>query len=179
MIPNMYKIAGELTPCAIHVTARTLATHALSIFGDHSDVMACRQCGWAMLASNSPQEAQDLAAIAHASTLRTRIPVLHFFDGFRTSHEVNTVVRIGDETLRTLTDAEAPCRVPPPQPHPGSSRPPRHRPESGRVLPGPRNHQPVLRCRSAITQEVMDEFAKLTGAHTTCLTTKAIPRLSA
>jgi len=87
MIPNMYKIAGELTPCVIHVTARTLATHALSIFGDHSDVMACRQCGWAMLASNSPQEAQDLAAIAHASTLRTRIPVLHFFDGFRTSHE--------------------------------------------------------------------------------------------
>ena len=107
MIPNMYKIAGELTPCVIHVSARTLATHALSIFGDHSDVMACRPCGWTMLASNSPQEAHDLAAIAHASTLLTRVPVLHFFDGFRTSHEVNTVSRLSDDTLRALIDADA------------------------------------------------------------------------
>src|SRR5438046_4517784 len=79
MIPNMYKIAGELTPFVMHVTARALATHALSIFGDHSDVMACRQTGFAMLCSGSVQEAQDMAAIAHAATLRTRIPFVHFF----------------------------------------------------------------------------------------------------
>src|ERR1700754_1785136 len=88
MIPNMYKIAGELSPFTMHVTARTLATHALSIFGDHSDVMACRQTGFALLCSNSVQEAHDMAAVAHAATLETRIPFLHFFDGFRTSHEV-------------------------------------------------------------------------------------------
>src|SRR5436309_4069616 len=88
MIPNMYKIAGELTPFVMHVAARTLATHALSIFGDHSDVMACRATGFAMLASGSVQEAQDLAAVAHAATLESRIPFLHFFDGFRTSHEL-------------------------------------------------------------------------------------------
>ena len=88
MIPNMYKIAGELTPFVMHVAARTLATHALSIFGDHSDVMACRQTGFAMLCSNSVQEAHDFAAVAHAATLESRIPFLHFFDGFRTSHEV-------------------------------------------------------------------------------------------
>lgn len=84
MLPNMFKIAGELTPAVIHVAARTVATHALSIFGDHSDVMAARSTGWAMLASSSVQEAQDLAAIAHAASLRTRVPFLHFFDGFRT-----------------------------------------------------------------------------------------------
>src|SRR3954469_6508605 len=88
MIPNMYKIAGELTPFVMHVAARTLATHALSIFGDHSDVMACRATGFALLASGSVQEAQDLAAVAHAATLQSRIPFLHFFDGFRTSHEL-------------------------------------------------------------------------------------------
>ncbi|HYN22055.1 MAG TPA: pyruvate:ferredoxin (flavodoxin) oxidoreductase, partial [Thermoanaerobaculia bacterium] len=88
MIPNMYKIAGELTPFVMHVAARTLATHALSIFGDHSDVMACRQTGFAMLASGSVQEAHDFALIAEAATLHSRIPFLHFFDGFRTSHEL-------------------------------------------------------------------------------------------
>src|SRR4029453_15750740 len=88
MIPNMYKIAGELTPFTMHVAARALATHALSIFGDHSDVMACRQTGFALLCSNSVQEAHDMAAVAHAATLETRVPFLHFFDGFRTSHEV-------------------------------------------------------------------------------------------
>ena len=89
MIPNMYKIAGELTAFCMHVAARTVATHALSIFGDHSDVMACRQTGFAMLASGSPQEAHDLALVAQAATLRARVPFLHFFDGFRTSHEVS------------------------------------------------------------------------------------------
>ena len=107
MIPNMYKIAGELTPFAMHVAARTLATHALSIFGDHSDVMACRQTGFALLASGSVQEAQDFAAIAHAATLRSRIPFLHFFDGFRTSHEVAKIEELSDEELRALIDEEA------------------------------------------------------------------------
>lgn len=86
MIPTMFKVAGELTPTVFHVTARTVATHALSIFGDHSDVMAVRSTGWALLASSSVQEVQDLALIAHASTLKSRVPFLHFFDGFRTSH---------------------------------------------------------------------------------------------
>jgi len=104
MIPNMYKIAGELTPFCMHVAARTLATHALSIFGDHSDVMACRQTGFALLASASVQEAHDLAGIAHAATLRTRIPFLHFFDGFRTSHEIATIESLGDEDLRAMID---------------------------------------------------------------------------
>ncbi|MBS1805282.1 MAG: pyruvate:ferredoxin (flavodoxin) oxidoreductase [Acidobacteria bacterium] len=104
MIPNMYKIAGELTPATMHVTARTLATHALSIFGDHSDVMACRSTGWAMLASNSVQEAHDLALIAQIATLESRIPFIHFFDGFRTSHEVDKIYPIEDETIRALLD---------------------------------------------------------------------------
>jgi pyruvate-ferredoxin/flavodoxin oxidoreductase len=104
MIPNMYKIAGELTSYAMHVSARTLATHALSIFGDHSDVMACRQTGFALLASASVQEAQDLAAIAHVATLASRIPFLHFFDGFRTSHELAKITEISDDDLRALLD---------------------------------------------------------------------------
>ena len=102
MIPNMYKIAGELSPFTMHVAARTLATHALSIFGDHSDVMACRQTGFALLCSNSVQEAHDMAAIAHACTLETRIPFLHFFDGFRTSHEVAKIEELSDDDLRLL-----------------------------------------------------------------------------
>ena len=104
MIPNMFKIAGELTPATMHVTARTLATHALSIFGDHSDVMACRSTGWAMLASNSVQEVADLALVAQIATLESRIPFIHFFDGFRTSHEVGKILPISDETLRALLD---------------------------------------------------------------------------
>src|SRR5215470_15339648 len=107
MIPNMYKIAGELSPFAMHVTARTLATHALSIFGDHSDVMACRQTGFALLCSNSVQEAHDMAAVAHAATLESRIPFLHFFDGFRTSHEVSKIEEISDDDLRSLISEEA------------------------------------------------------------------------
>jgi pyruvate-ferredoxin/flavodoxin oxidoreductase len=102
MIPNMYKIAGELTAFTMHVAARTLATHALSIFGDHSDVMACRQTGFAMLCSGSVQEAHDFAAIAHAATLQLRIPFLHFFDGFRTSHEVAKIEQLTDDDLRSM-----------------------------------------------------------------------------
>src|SRR6202162_5907351 len=107
MIPNMYKIAGELTPAVIHVAARSLATHALSIFGDHSDVMAARMTGFALLSSDSVQEAHDLAAIAHASTLETRIPFLHFFDGFRTSHELNNLSLLSDDDLRIMIDSQA------------------------------------------------------------------------
>jgi pyruvate-ferredoxin/flavodoxin oxidoreductase len=104
MIPNMYKIAGELTPFCMHVAARAIATHALSIFGDHSDVMACRQTGFAMLASASVQEAHDLACIAHAATLECRVPILHFFDGFRTSHEIATIEALDDDDLRFMLD---------------------------------------------------------------------------
>jgi pyruvate-ferredoxin/flavodoxin oxidoreductase len=104
MIPTMYKIAGELTPTVVHVAARALATQALSIFGDHSDVMATRATGFAMLASASVQEAGDMAAIAHAAALESRVPFLHFFDGFRTSHEVAKVQAIGDDVLRALID---------------------------------------------------------------------------
>ncbi len=102
MIPNMYKIAGELMPFCLHVTARALATHALSIFGDHSDVMACRQTGFAILAGGSVQEAQDTAVISQMVTLRSRVPFLHFFDGFRTSHEVSKIALLGDDDLRAL-----------------------------------------------------------------------------
>ena len=91
MIPNMYKIAGELLPGVFHVSARALASHALSIFGDHSDVMACRQTGFAMLASTNPQESMDLAAVAHLAAIKGRVPFLHFFDGFRTSHEMQNI----------------------------------------------------------------------------------------
>jgi pyruvate-ferredoxin/flavodoxin oxidoreductase len=104
MIPNMFKIAGELTPATMHVTARTLATHALSIFGDHSDVMACRSTGWAMLASNSVQEVADMALVAQIATLESRIPFIHFFDGFRTSHEVGKILPISDETIGAILD---------------------------------------------------------------------------
>src|SRR5690349_21174726 len=100
MVPNMNKIAGELTPAVFHVSARTLATHALSIFGDHSDVMSCRTAGWAMLCSNSVQEAMDLALVAHAASIDSRIPFLHFYDGFRTSHEVNKIEMLDEADLR-------------------------------------------------------------------------------
>jgi len=104
MIPNMYKIAGELMATVFHVAARAIAAHALSIFGDHSDVMAARSTGWAMLASSSVQEVMDLALIAHAATLEARVPFIHFFDGFRTSHEVTKIEQLLDEDLRTMLD---------------------------------------------------------------------------
>jgi pyruvate-ferredoxin/flavodoxin oxidoreductase len=106
MIPNMNKIAGELTPAVFHVSARTLATHALSIFGDHSDVMFCRATGWAMLCSNSVQEAMDLALIAQAASLESRIPFLHFFDGFRTSHEVNKIEMLTEDDMHALINMD-------------------------------------------------------------------------
>jgi pyruvate-ferredoxin/flavodoxin oxidoreductase len=107
MIPNLFKIAGELTPAVVHVAARTIATHALSIFGDHSDVMAARSTGCALLCSSSVQEAQDLALVAHAATLESRVPFLHFFDGFRTSHEIARIEPLADDDLRALLDPQA------------------------------------------------------------------------
>ena len=106
MIPNMFKIAGELTPTVFHVAARSLAAQALSIFGDHSDVMAARMTGWAMLCSSSVQEAHDLALIAENATLASRIPFIHFFDGFRTSHEVSKIEMLDDEDVRAMIDDE-------------------------------------------------------------------------
>jgi pyruvate-ferredoxin/flavodoxin oxidoreductase len=107
MIPNMYKIAGELLPCVIHVSARALASHALSIFGDHSDVMACRQTGFAMLCSGSVQEVMDLGAVAHLSTIKSRVPFLHFFDGFRTSHEIQKIEVWDYDDLKEMVDMDA------------------------------------------------------------------------
>jgi len=106
MIPNMFKIAGELTSTVFHVTARTIATHALSIFGDHSDVMACRSTGWAMLSSCSVQESQDMALIAHAATLEARVPFLHFYDGFRISHEVNKIEQLSEDDVKAMIDMD-------------------------------------------------------------------------
>src|SRR5512137_1367175 len=104
MIPNMFKIAGELTPTVFNVTARTIATHALSIYGDHSDVMAIRSTGWGMLVSNSVQEVMDFALIAQAATLASRIPFVHFFDGFRTSHEVMKIEQLTLDDMRQMID---------------------------------------------------------------------------
>ncbi|MDX9884632.1 pyruvate:ferredoxin (flavodoxin) oxidoreductase [Thauera sp.] len=165
MIPNMYKIAGELTPTVFHVAARALATHALSIFGDHSDVMSTRATGFALLASNSVQEAHDFAAIATAATLAGRIPVLHFFDGFRTSHEVAKIDFIPDEVLHALLpDARITAqraRALSPE-HPvirGTSQNPD-------VFFQAREAQnPWFDAFPAVVQQAMDEFAALTGRH--------------
>ena len=107
MIPNMYKIAGELLPCVFHVSARTLASHALCIFGDHQDVMSCRQTGFAMLAEGSVQEVMDLAGVAHLSTIKSRVPFINFFDGFRTSHEIQKIEKLENEDLAPLIDQKA------------------------------------------------------------------------
>ncbi|HFD80267.1 MAG TPA: pyruvate:ferredoxin (flavodoxin) oxidoreductase [Gammaproteobacteria bacterium] len=165
MIPNMYKIAGELTPTVFHVASRSLAVQALSIFGDHSDVMATRATGFAMLAAASVQEAQDLAAIAHLATLEGRIPVLHFFDGFRTSHEVSKIVALEEDTLRGLVDAGAVhahrARALSPE-HPvlrGSSQNP------DVYFQGRERVNPFYERFPSIMQAVMDRFAEATGRH--------------
>ncbi len=163
MIPNMFKIAGELTPAVIHVAARTLATHALSIFGDHSDVMHARATGWAMLAAGSVQEAHDFAAVAHVATLRARVPFLHFFDGFRTSHEVNKIATLAPEDLRALIREDDVLAF-------------RRRgltSETPVVRGTAQNPDVFFQAREAcnpyhdavpgIVQEVMDEFAAVTG----------------
>ena len=106
-IPNMYKMAGEMLPAVFHVSARSLATHALSIFGDHQDVMACRQTGFALLASGSVQEAQDMAAVAHLSAIKSSMPFLHFFDGFRTSHEIQKIEALDEAALKGMVSEKS------------------------------------------------------------------------
>ncbi|MHB1155308.1 MAG: pyruvate:ferredoxin (flavodoxin) oxidoreductase [Phycisphaerales bacterium] len=163
MIPNMYKIAGELTPFVMHVAARTLATHALSIFGDHSDVMSVRMTGFTMLCSNSVQEAQDMAAISQCASFNSRLPVLHFFDGFRTSHEVQKIETLSDEDLKAMLDV-------------GALQAHRDRgmtPDKPTLRGTAQNPDTFFQAREAanrfytacpqIVQEAMDRFAKLTG----------------
>ena len=165
MIPNMYKIAGELTSAVMHVAARSLAAQGLSIFGDHSDVMAVRQTGFALLASASVQEAHDLALVAHATTLRTRVPFVHFFDGFRTSHELNTIELLSDDDLRSLVPEEL-------------IRAHRQRglsPERPFIRGTAQNPDVYFQARETVNpfyavvptvvQEVMDEVAAHTGRH--------------
>ena len=165
MIPNMFKIAGELTPAVIHVAARTVATHALSIFGDHSDVMHARTTGWAMLAASSVQEAHDLALVAHAATLRSRVPFLHFFDGFRTSHEIDKIAVLSDDDLRALVrdddvlDFRSRAMTPDAPVVRGTAQNPDvffQAREAG---------NPFYVATPGIVQEVMDQFGQRTGRH--------------
>jgi pyruvate-ferredoxin/flavodoxin oxidoreductase len=163
MIPNMYKLAGQLLPAVLHVSARAIATHALSIFGDHSDVMAVRMTGWGLLCSGSVQEAQDMAAVAHAAALSTQLPFLHFFDGFRTSHEVAKVRSLTDDDLHALID---PSRI---TEHRNRALSPDHP-----VLRGSAQNpdvffqsreaaNPVYVACPSIVQTAMDKLAALTG----------------
>jgi pyruvate-ferredoxin/flavodoxin oxidoreductase len=165
MIPNMFKIAGELTPTVIHVAARTIATHALSIFGDHSDVMHARSTGWAMLAAGSVQEAHDFALVSHAATLRARVPFLHFFDGFRTSHEINKIAVLDEDDLRALVNDDDVIAF----------RGRGMTPDAPVVRGTAQNPDVFFQAREAsnpyhlavpgIVQEVMDELASRTGRH--------------
>ena len=163
MIPNMYKIAGELTSTVFHIAARTLATHALSIYGDHSDVMSVRSTGWAMLCSNNPQEVMDLALVAHAATLKARVPFLHFFDGFRTSHEIRKIEELADADLRAMIDENLVLA------HKARALNPEHP-----VLRGTAQNpdvffqareacNPFYLATPAIVQEAMDRFAAVVG----------------
>ena len=163
MIPNMYKIAGEQTPFVMHVAARALATHALSIFGDHSDVMAVRNTGFALLSSHNVQAAHDMAAIAHAATLRARVPFLHFFDGFRTSHEESALTRIDDDVLRELLpdDLVAQNRKRGMNPDNPKIRGTAQNPDV--YFQGREAVNPLYDALPQIVQETMDKFAKLTG----------------
>lgn len=163
MIPNMFKIAGELTPTVFHVAARSLAAAALSIFGDHSDVMATRATGWGLLSSNSVQEAHDFALIAHAATLKARVPFIHFFDGFRTSHEVSKIELIGDEVIRAMIDEDQVAE------HRQRALSPEHPVLRGTAqnpdvyFQGRETVNPYYVACPDIVQSEMDKFAALTG----------------
>ena len=163
MIPNMYKIAGEQTPFVMHVAARALATHALSIFGDHSDVMSVRGTGFAMLSSHNVQSAHDLAAIAHAATLRTRVPFVHFFDGFRTSHEESRLERIDDDVLRQMlpNDLVLENRNRGMTPEKPTIRGTAQTPDV--FFQSREAANPLYEKTPEVVQQCMDEFAKLTG----------------
>ena len=165
MIPNMYKIAGELLPGVFHVTARTLATHALCIFGDHGDVMATRQTGFALLCSSSVQEVMDLAGVAHLSAIKGRVPFLHFFDGFRTSHEIQKIEVIDHEDFAKLVDMDAVQRF----------RDNALNPEHPVIRGTAQNPDIFFQAKEAckpyyealpkVVEEYMDEIGKLTGRH--------------
>jgi len=163
MIPNMFKIAGELTPTVFHVSARSLAVHALSIFGDHSDVMATRSTGWALLCSNSVQEVMDLALIAHTATLKARVPFLHFFDGFRTSHELMKIELLSEDDLRAMIDEEW-VRA-----HRARALSPDHPVMRGTAqnpdvyFQGRETVNPFYLATPGIVQETMDQFARIVG----------------
>ena len=163
MIPNMFKIAGELTPTVFHVAARSVATQALSIFGDHSDVMAVRPTGFALLSSSSVQEAHDAALIAQAATLESRVPFLHFFDGFRTSHEVNTISLLADEELRAMIrqDLVRAHRDRALNPEHAFIRGTAHNPDT--FFQARETVNPYYARLPAIVQGVMERFAALTG----------------
>ena len=163
MIPNMYKIAGELTPTVFHIAARSLAAQALSIFGDHSDVMAARATGWAMLCSASVQEAQDMAVIAHAATLEARIPFLHFFDGFRTSHEISKIEMVSEDVMRAMIEEERVIE------HRARALSPDHPVIRGTAqnpdvyFQARETVNPFYAACPQIVQRMMDRFAELTG----------------
>ncbi|MBQ7056247.1 MAG: pyruvate:ferredoxin (flavodoxin) oxidoreductase [Alphaproteobacteria bacterium] len=163
MVPNMYKIAGEQTPFVMHVAARALATHALSIFGDHSDVMSVRSTGFAMLSSHNVQQAHDMAAIAHAATIRARVPFLHFFDGFRTSHEESRLIRIEDEVLKELIpqDLVIQNRMRGMSPDNPTIRGTAQNPDV--YFQGREAANPLYDKTPEIVQDVMNKFAELTG----------------
>ena len=165
MIPNMYKIAGELTSTVFHIAARSLAAQGLSIFGDHSDVMACRATGFAMLFSNSVQEATDMAAIAHAASLESRVPFIHAFDGFRTSHEVNTIELVSDEALRALISDELvhAHRARALNPNRPFIRGTAQNPDV--YFQGRESANPYYIKTPAIVSKLMERFAELTGRH--------------
>jgi len=163
MIPTMFKMAGELLPTVFHITARTLATHALSIFGDHSDVMACRATGFGMLASGSVQEAMDMALIAHAATLESRIPFMHYFDGFRTSHEVQKIEELTQDDMRAMLDMQAIAA------HRDRALTP-DRPKIRGTAQNPdvffqarETVNPFYNACPAVVQKVMDRFAQVVG----------------
>ena len=165
MIPNMYKIAGELTPTVFHIAARSIAAQALSIFGDHSDVMAARATGWAMLCSASVQEAQDMALIAHAATLQSRVPFLHFFDGFRTSHEISKIEVVSDEVLREMIEEE--CILD----HRARALSPDHPVIRGTAqnpdvyFQARETVNPFYAACPTMVQQAMDRFGRITGRH--------------
>ncbi len=163
MIPNMFKIAGELTSTVFHIAARTVATHALSIFGDHSDVMACRATGWAMLFSNNPQEVMDLALIAQASTLEARVPFLHIFDGFRTSHEIMKIEQLTEDDMRAMIDddlvrAHRQRALSPDRPF---IRGTAQNPDA--FFQGRERINPFYMATPGIVQKAMDKFASIVG----------------
>lgn len=163
MIPNMYKIAGELLPCVFHVSARTLASHALCIFGDHQDVMSCRQTGFAMLAEGSVQEVMDLAGVAHLSTIKSRVPFVNFFDGFRTSHEIQKIEALENEDLAPLIDQEALAefRARALNPEKPVARGMAENPDH--FFQHRESSNPYYEAVPAIVEEYMNELSKITG----------------